>query len=152
MQGTWPVKYLLLLTCFCGLANAEVYKWVDADGRVHYGDRPDTERAQEIDIKAAPAPSRNADDTMKNQQNIESWLKARREERKINKKRQAELQKQKSQRNRRCAELKHELKDLQRGGLWYYVDRQGQRRYYSDDDIAAQIETLKKTIKRECPA
>jgi hypothetical protein len=29
---------------------AEVYKWKDKDGRVHYGDRPKAEQAQEVEI------------------------------------------------------------------------------------------------------
>ena len=37
-------------------ATAEVYKWVDEDGRVHFGDRPQAEDAEAIELKpAAPA-------------------------------------------------------------------------------------------------
>ena len=31
---------LLILTLCCGLASAEVYKWTDENGKLHYSDKP----------------------------------------------------------------------------------------------------------------
>lgn len=43
---------ILLTQLFIGVVNAEVYKWVDSDGNVHFGDRPDENtKAEKIDIK-----------------------------------------------------------------------------------------------------
>lgn len=48
-----PVALSLLLGL--GLAQAgDIYRWTDADGRVHYGDRPPPQGAQKID---APPPA-----------------------------------------------------------------------------------------------
>lgn len=51
----------LLIALFCaGAAQAaEVYKWVDKDGKVHYGDRPKHDAQQ---IMADPADSSAATD------------------------------------------------------------------------------------------
>lgn len=44
-----------------GFVSAEIYRWVDDQGRVHYGDRPATGRAAER-LQSTPAgPSRPAD-------------------------------------------------------------------------------------------
>ncbi|WP_210330242.1 DUF4124 domain-containing protein [Aliikangiella sp. G2MR2-5] len=35
-------------------AYAKVYKWVDKDGKVHYSDKPQSEKAQEVEVKEIP--------------------------------------------------------------------------------------------------
>jgi len=51
---------VLLLTVAGSVSGAKVYKWVDQDGNVHFGDRPNTDGAQEMEIKTrepvTPAP------------------------------------------------------------------------------------------------
>lgn len=56
------VKILLLLVClmFAGLpvANAEVYKWVDEDGNVHFTDTPPPkQKTEEVKIQLAATPT-----------------------------------------------------------------------------------------------
>ena len=47
------VAVLLLAACLCGPANAEgVYKWVDDEGNVHFGDLPPAEwEAEEVELQ-----------------------------------------------------------------------------------------------------
>jgi len=146
------MKYaLILFTCLSVSAYAEVYKWVDADGKVHYGDRPNSSGAREIKVETAPSPSAGSKDTINNQKAIDSWLKAREVERQQNKKKQAELRKEQAVQKRQCAELRNELSDLERGGVvWYDLDETGKRRYYSDKEIAAEIVDRKKIFKQNC--
>lgn len=41
MRGTWGILGAAALAAACaGASAADVYKWVDAQGRVHYGDQP----------------------------------------------------------------------------------------------------------------
>lgn len=42
---------VLLLVVFSSVASAEVYKWTDEKGRVHFGDRPFSENAETVQIK-----------------------------------------------------------------------------------------------------
>ncbi len=56
------MKSLLLLVClvFAGIpvANAEVYKWVDEDGNVHFTDTPPPkQKIEEVKIQAAATPT-----------------------------------------------------------------------------------------------
>jgi len=51
---------MLRFLAFCAaltlsaVASAAVYKWVDAEGRVHYSDRPPSEEAQIVSIISRP--------------------------------------------------------------------------------------------------
>ena len=38
--------YMLILALAFSFAHAEIFKWVDADGNVHYGDQPDSAAAK----------------------------------------------------------------------------------------------------------
>ena len=43
---------LTILIVFCADATADIYKWTDASGKVHYGDRPEAaDDAEKLDIK-----------------------------------------------------------------------------------------------------
>lgn len=63
--------HIVLLGMLVGLSMAQlaqaenVYKWVDKDGKVHFGDRPTSEEAQELTVtdKSAPISSPSSDDT-----------------------------------------------------------------------------------------
>jgi len=50
------LHFLLLLTLNVSVANAEIYKWVDEKGRVHFGDRKDARLDQQrvqLDLKTS---------------------------------------------------------------------------------------------------
>jgi len=49
MRTLMPLLIAALAALSCASANAEVYKWVDKNGRTHYSDKlPDGARATEI--------------------------------------------------------------------------------------------------------
>lgn len=48
------------------VAPTKVYKWTDADGRVHYGDKPQVANAEQVEVKiqnaiSAPTTNQSAD-------------------------------------------------------------------------------------------
>lgn len=50
-------RCLMVLLALGGSAQAQVYKWTDAEGRVHYGSQaPPAAPAQTLDIPSRPAP------------------------------------------------------------------------------------------------
>jgi len=54
---TWIRALALGAACVAGAGQAQIYKWTDANGKVHYGDRKDAAGAkpQELKIKLPPA-------------------------------------------------------------------------------------------------
>jgi hypothetical protein len=53
----WMRSLVLGAACCASAGQAQVYKWTDANGKVHYGDRKDAAgaRQQELKIKLPPA-------------------------------------------------------------------------------------------------
>jgi len=71
---------MCLLVLFAGGSMAEtLYRWVDADGRVHYGDKPN-KQAEAVDIKA-PIRQRNSVDDQHQKRINQAWFEQERERR-----------------------------------------------------------------------
>jgi glutaredoxin len=48
-----PLLFILLLACCSSYADAAVYKWVDEQGRTHYGDNPnETQQKTAVNISS----------------------------------------------------------------------------------------------------
>lgn len=51
------ITALAIAVLFTAAQAAEVYKWTDKDGRVHYGDKPKTQSAQPVELpNTTPVP------------------------------------------------------------------------------------------------
>lgn len=57
-----PVCLVLCLTLGAATASAEIYRWVDKDGKVHYSDTKPEDQASEIIQPDIPAPSQVPDE------------------------------------------------------------------------------------------
>ncbi len=56
---------VLLSLALAGVANAEVYKWVDEDGNVHFTDTPPPKQeTEEVKIDRAPTPTYRSSDSL----------------------------------------------------------------------------------------
>jgi len=55
-------RLLLLALLFAATAYAQTYRWVDKDGKVHYGDRPPASAAGQVQERRLGAPA--ADKTL----------------------------------------------------------------------------------------
>src|SRR5277367_5600967 len=64
LSEDWTMKRLLLfaaLVAWSGMASAVVYKWVDAQGKLQYGDRPpDGVHAEVVELLIAHSGSTRA--------------------------------------------------------------------------------------------
>ena len=58
-----PALYLVLALALSPIAQAQVYKWTDANGQVHYDSKPPPEgsAAQTLDIQSQPTPASGVD-------------------------------------------------------------------------------------------
>lgn len=55
-----PLLTLLVLASLSGLASAEIYRWTDANGQVHFGERPPAD-VQAESVKPPPPPALSPD-------------------------------------------------------------------------------------------
>ncbi len=151
-------KYLLtaLLALLVSVAPlsagyAGVYRWVDEQGRVHFGDRPPPKSSSEnVDIKNDPspgAPAPNAEERRDKQQRL---LRAWEEERQQRKEASAKAKEDKKRQKQRCAVARDRLRTYKDASYLYDLDKDGNRKVISDADKQRAIRELEEAIKRHC--
>ncbi len=89
----------LTLVCLLNpcLGFAEVYRWVDERGRVHFGDKPPSEDAEMIPVERAPPRDNALNERRKKQQRLlEVYSEERAEAREIKAKERAAQQRRKA--------------------------------------------------------
>lgn len=142
-----PLRSFFVLCLLAGslaIQAAEIYRWTDAEGRVHFGQRPET-GAEPIEVR--PQVVERDAVTREREARAERYFGARRGERQAEARRQAERQ---AQHARECEALRERLARLSRGGRYYHVDERGGRVYYSDEELAAARRQLSGLIEQRC--
>jgi hypothetical protein len=114
-----------------------VYKWVDAEGNVHFSDEPPPENyeAEELILETQP----NESDARKSQEKLvrlQERLK-RDQERRSAVREEQRLQQQSDEvlrvsKMRRCLDARYQLHELETEAPVYYVDEKGDRVYLDD--------------------
>lgn len=141
---------LLFLTqiLFLNSVHSEVFKWVDEDGKVVYGDKPNTSNAEKIKIKNAPEID---------QQNIERYQKQQKllgvfkEEREAKKALQIEAQEKNEKQELKCAQVRKELQETNAAGRVYEeTNDPNNPRYLSDDERKTEVGKYQKYLKENC--
>lgn len=126
------------------LATGQVYKWVDENGRVQYGDKPPA-GARASAVKPPPEPqgtSRPAENLVSQEAEFQNRLiQSREKEEKLA--REAQLQQQ------RCTEAKERLALYERAGRISRFEK-GEKVYLSDEQRAAEIERLNAAAAKYC--
>ncbi|WP_172597564.1 DUF4124 domain-containing protein [Sulfuriflexus mobilis] len=129
--------------------QAGVYKWVDADGRVHYGDKPTSNQADEIKIKKQPA-SGQTDQSAKRKDLRERFLRAREEERAEKQKARAEEKQKKAEAKRNCAQAKKEYDKYRHASSLYIKGKDGERQHLSFKERDEYEKSLAAKVKKWC--
>lgn len=139
----------LILSLFIPICHAEIYKWTDENGRVHYGERPNNPNTEKIEIKStAPKPDAEVDSDRKEKQR--KLLEAFEEERAEKKQKKAETDKQKREMKKKCAELKDYYKSIKEANILYDLDEQGNRRFLEEEEHKKQIADVEDAMKKHC--
>jgi Domain of unknown function (DUF4124) len=133
------------LLAWSGLASAVVYKWVDAQGKVQYGDRPpDGVHAEVVELlgthassrSAAPAPAASDKATAPAANNTQ-----------VKKEVAADVA---EAHEKQCAEAQDRYKKLIDGRHLYKTGENGERVYLSSDEIDTERLDAKKEIDDVC--
>lgn len=134
---------LLLLWPLAGLA--EVYRWIDTQGKVHYTQT----KPPQADYKAvAPAPPPGA---LGGGPNLGGYVQKLENERQDREKVQAETQRVAQQRQQKCSSARRQQQMLtQYEGRIGSVDEQGNRDYWTPERHAAEREQARANIAANC--
>lgn len=135
------------------LTQAEIYKWKDANGKVHFSDRDPKQSAEEVILgpdvseEKRERARKKAKEFIERQQRKSAFqaeeagkIKKREREEKVN------LAKKKNY----CAKAKRELKILKMGVPVYRADKSGERSYLDDAKREAEINAWRQNIRQYC--
>jgi hypothetical protein len=148
------MKRLLLcaaLLAWSGLASAVVYKWVDAQGKLQYGDRPpDGVHAEVVELlgvhsasnRNASAPTKSADTAPKVAANNPSPKDAETKR---------EVDQDVAQiKEKQCTDAQERYKKLIEGRRIYKPGPDGERQYMSSEEIDTERLNAKRDIDTVC--
>lgn len=136
--------FLLSFSTLPGQAAAEVYRWVDAQGRVHFGERA-VEGAQRLDLR--PQVVERDDEVRQREANLQRLVEVRSQERALDRERLAQdRQKQQAW----CQDLRQQLARFDRRTYWYDVDEQGRQTEVPRAQVEARQAELQTLYQERC--
>lgn len=138
-------------------AQAQLYKWVDSNGRVQYSDRkpPDgRQQAQEVrgtvsSIGSQPAGAGTSSGG-KSAAELDSEFQKRRQEQAEAQKKQQQAATEQKQKSENCDAARRNLTALQSGQRIARFDQQGERIYLEDADRAREVERSREQVQANC--
>jgi len=163
---------IALALCLALPASAQMYKWVDANGKVQYSDKPPPSNIKAEKLRAPPpAPSAPAGGatasseakagTPKDKDATKAGAKTAAEQEQAFRKRQLDAAKaqegdEKKQAQARdkaenCKRLKATLANLQAGGRQMRVDEKGERAFLDEAQVAKETATAQQEAAAACP-
>lgn len=127
------------------LASAEIYRWVDANGQVHFGQRPGSAAAEAVTVDPQVVERDAA--TREREARTQRFYDARREEQA---RAAAQASERKASKARECSELRSRLANIPEGRRYFKAEADGQRSYYSDAELDAARRELRNQLVLHC--
>lgn len=133
---------LLLLILALPAAAGEIYRWTDAEGRVHFGDRPPAGTGEALPLTSRPTPPAPAPDAGARRQRQEQLLRAFETERRERAEQAAAARAETARRERNCRSARERLEGVRSAAYLFRRDGSGERVILDDAErAAAEAET-----------
>lgn len=142
-----PSLFLSLLLLFALPVSAELYKWTDAEGKIHFGDRPPENQATEsleIDVQ-------NNDFELQSEESAAYFNKVRQNEAISQQKQARDAQNQAQAQQKKqalCQKARNHLATLQ--GPVYFEKEDGSTYEISEKEREARAKEFAKEVQRYC--
>ena len=143
MTGFAQGLVALMLALALSAASAQVFKWVDENGRVHYGEKPPP--GTKANAMKTPAAAPNSPAAPQDVQSQEREFRGRQIKKKEDEARQAQ---DAANRDALCRYSKELLSIAERASLFRM--EKGERVFYSDAEQKAEIESRRAAVKQNC--
>lgn len=146
MFKTILATLVMILSSF---SYAEIYKWVDENGKTQFGDKPPQSRDFKT-LDDTPTPPRNEPSTVQDataiKQRTQKLLDAMDAERQA---KQARKSEEPTAKQKECQRAKEYERKIHRGGI-YNLDKDGNRVYLSEAERPKEIARINQLIKQHC--
>ncbi len=147
---TATIVLIATMLMLCGDAQAKkIYKWVDKNGKTHYGDSApsDVGAAQEIRVPKTPAVDVGVN-TRK--QRTERLLDAYKQERDEKREARQTVAEEKKKRKANCTIAEEEQYKYEHAATLYRKDADGNRINLTDEEYAAAMADLQAEVDKWC--
>ena len=153
MRTDFYLGFVLCLFLFLPV-QAEVYKWTDEYGQVHYSDTPPSEETPGYQLR----PSGSAGNTSTQESLTDAERRARQKklsnsletDRREKEQADARRKEQQAKREHNCKVARKEASASKRANLIYDYDQQGNRVYYSEAKKQRYLESLRAEVRKWC--
>lgn len=138
----------LVIGLLVASAQAQVYQWRDADGKVHFSDKkPKAEGAKDI---SHTVDKTNVDESTAERSKLERLFKQETPEEKAFSQQQAQVKQRESERQQAaCEGARNNLKVLR--GPVYFTNDDGSTYDVSQEEHKRRVATLEAEIRKYCP-
>ena len=146
-----PLNLLITLFLLCALpaTAGELYRWVDAEGRVHFGDRPPTEaKAESVGEQLKPVNGATPISDQNPSQPVSVRQRELNIDREYRERKRVEQARAAQQQQAACAEARRQLQILQ--GPVYFVDGEGNTSTISERQRQQQAREMEAKVRRIC--
>jgi len=148
-----PVPFRLVLGALLLLAvaaaQAQVYRWVDSNGRVQYSDRKPTEAKSAQEVRNTVSAIGSQSGTGSAAEREQDFQKRRQEQTESQQKQQQAATEQR-QKAENCQRARENLAALQSGQRIARFTPSGERVYLEDNDRAAEVARTQQLVQANC--
>lgn len=138
---------LVLAIAAAPFAHAELYKYIDKDGKTVYSDAPppnaDTKQVKTLGAGTVSSAPKTAMDKDKDQEKLRK--EAREKQDKADK-----AAKGAEEQERACNQARANQRAVQEGGRLYKYDEKGERAFMTDDEIEAEKAKAARAVEDAC--
>ncbi len=135
-------------------AQAEVFRWVDASGRIHFGDQaPAGQKAETLNLPEAghsPDAADLSQDELRQRQ--ERLTRALEEDRLEKERLQAEEKRKVEEKKAYCERFRNRMERLEASSQVYSENKDGTIKYWKDQDADRYKAQQKAKFQEECGA
>lgn len=142
-----PWRSLLIIFAVSTLANADVYRWVDAEGGVHFGERPPVDAKSEW-IKPPPPPAVNPEFASQLRSQFEQRQADYTNNRKASKEAKTLAASEAAERAKNCAQSRQAIADINKFMFKRMLDKAGN--YVEQVDRQAKLTKAEESAKFWC--
>ena len=148
------LRIVVIALSLCSMtAHAELNKWVDADGSVHYSDTlpPEVSKAQTVrNITGKGQVEAPAKYSPKSYAEREAELKKSKQEKEEVSNRKGQEEAETEERKRNCVAAQQNLRALEEGTRIVTYDANGERTYLDDTAREQRLNDARKVISANC--
>lgn len=136
-----------MLFCSIKTANAEVYRWVDENGIMHFSDKPHA-NATQLNLKA-PKPA-GIGISQKQLQRRKELLEEFQEKNELKQKQAIKNEKQQAKIDSNCTRLKNQLRNYEEADYLFARDKNGEKQNMTDQQKKTEENKLRALIEERC--